>query len=89
MSFGVPVGPPAKAGFIPLVGRVKPGAHYTLAAIRANKVDLTRIAVAAQPDGSRPAYATVRLTPGDDVITSPIGSPPNFSGILASQFHVR
>jgi hypothetical protein len=23
------------------------------------------------------------------VITSPIGSPPNFSGILASEFHVR
>ena len=43
----------------------------------------------AQPDGGRPAYATVRLTPGDYVITSPIGSPPNFSGILASQFHVR
>jgi hypothetical protein len=84
--------PPAKAGFIMLVGRVKPGAHYTLAAIRANQVDLTRIAdivVAAQPDGSRPAYATVRLTPGDYLITSPIGSPPNFSGILASQFHVR
>jgi hypothetical protein len=71
--------PPAKAGFILLVGRVKPGAHYTLAAIRANKVDLTRIAdivVAAQPDGSRPAYATVRLTPGDYVITSPSCLPP-------------
>ena len=41
-------------------------AHYTLAAIRANKVGLTTIAdivVAAQPDGDRPAYATVRLTP--------------------------
>ncbi len=84
--------PAAKAGFILLIGRVRPGAHYTLAAIRANKVDLTTIAdivVAAQPDGGRPAYATVRLTPGDYVITSPIGSPPNFSGILASEFHVR
>ena len=81
-----------KVGFILLVGRVRPGAHYTLAAIRANKIDLTRIAdivVAAQPDGGRPAYATARLTPGDYVITSPIGSPPKFSGILASQFHVR
>ena len=81
-----------KAGFILLVGRVRPGAHYTLAAIRANKIDLTRIAnivVAAQPDGGRPAYATARLTPGNYVITSPIGSPPKFSGILASQFHVR
>ena len=84
--------PAAKAGFILLVGRVRPGAHYTLAAIRANKVDLTTIAdivVAAQPDGDRPAYATVRLTPGDYVVTSPIGSPPNFSGIVASEFHVR
>jgi hypothetical protein len=84
--------PAAKAGFILLVGRVKPGTHYTLAAIRANKIDLTRIAdivVAAQPDGARPAYATVRLNPGDYVITSPIGSPPDFSGIRASQFHVR
>lgn len=84
--------PAAKAGFILLVGRVKPGAHYTLAAIRANKVDLTRIAdivVAAQPDGARPAYATVWLNPGDYVVTSPIGSPPNFSGIRASEFHVR
>jgi hypothetical protein len=84
--------PAAKAGFILLIGRVRPGAHYTLAAIRANKVDLTTIAdivVAAQPDGHRPAYATVRLTPGDYVITSPIGSPPNFSGIAASEFHVR
>jgi hypothetical protein len=84
--------PAAKAGFILLVGRVRPGAHYRLAAIRANKVGLTRIAdivVAAQPDGARPAYATVWLTPGDYVITSPIGSPPNFSGILASEFHVR
>jgi hypothetical protein len=83
--------PAAKAGFILLVGRVRPGAHYTLAAIRANKVDLTTIAdivVAAQPDRGRPAYATVRLTPGDYVITSPTGSPPDFTGILASQFHV-
>lgn len=84
--------PVAKAGFILLVGRVRPGAHYTLAAIRANKVDLTTIAdivVAAQPDGDHPAYATVRLTPGDYVITSPLGSPPNFSGILASELHIR
>jgi hypothetical protein len=84
--------PAARAGFILLVGRVKPGAHYTLAAIRANKIDLTTIAdivVAAQPDGDRPAYATVRLTSGDYVVTSPIGSPPNFSGIIASEFHVR
>ena len=84
--------PAAKAGFILLVGRVRPGAHYTLAAIRANKVGLTTIAdivVAAQPDGDRPAYATVRLTAGDYVVTSPIGSPPNFSGIAASEFHVR
>jgi hypothetical protein len=84
--------PAAKAGFILLAGRVRPGAHYTLAAIRANKVDLTTIAdivVAAQPDGDRPAYATVRLTPGDYIVTSPIGSPPNFSGIVASEFHVR
>ena len=83
--------PAAKAGFILLVARVRPGAHYTLAAIRANKVDLTRIAdiiVAAQPDGDRPAYATVRLTPGDYVVTSPVGSPPNFSGIVVSEFHV-
>ena len=36
--------PADKAGFILLVGRVRPGAHYTLAAIRANKIDLTRIA---------------------------------------------
>ena len=84
--------PAGKAGFILLVGRVRPGAHYTLAAIRASKVDLTTIAdivVAAQPDGDHPAYATVRLTRGDYVITSPIGRPPKFSGILASQFHVR
>jgi len=84
--------PAAKAGFILLIGRVRPGAHYTLAAIRANKVDLTTIAdivVAAQPDGDRPAYATVRLTPGDYIVTSPIGSPPNFSGIVASEIHVR
>jgi hypothetical protein len=84
--------PAAKAGFILLVGRVRPGAHYTLAAIRANKVDLTTIAdivAAAQPDGDRPAYATVRLTTGDYTAASPIGSPPNFSGIAASEFHVR
>jgi hypothetical protein len=84
--------PAARAGFILLVGRIKPGAHYTLAAIRANKIDLTTIAdivVAAQPDADRPAYATVRLTSGDYVATSPIGSPPNFSGIVASEFHVR
>jgi hypothetical protein len=84
--------PAAKAGFILLVGRVRPGAHYTLGAIRSNKVDLTEVAdivVAAQPDRGRPAYATVRLTSGDYVVTSPIGSPPNFSGIAASEFHVR
>jgi hypothetical protein len=84
--------PAAKAGFILLIGRVRPGAHYTLAAIRANKVDLTTITdiiVAAQPDGDRPAYATVRLTAGDYIVTSPIGSPPKFSSILASEFHVR
>ena len=81
--------PPRRPAILPSAGSSRE--HTTLAAIRANKVDLTRIAnivVAAQPDGSRPAYATVRLT-GDYVITSPIGSPPNFSGILASQFHVR
>ncbi len=84
--------PAAKAGFVLLVGRVRPGAHYTLAAIRANKVGLTTIAdivVAAQPDGDRPAYATVRLTAGDYLVTSPIGSPPNFSGIAANELHVR
>jgi hypothetical protein len=45
--------------------------------------------VAAQPDGDRPAYATARLTSGDYVATSPIGSPPTFSGIVAGEFHVR
>ena len=78
--------PAAKAGFILLVGPVRPGARYTLAAIRANKVDLTTIAdifAAAQPDGDRPRYATVPLTTGDYIAASPIGSPPNFSGIAA------
>ena len=53
--------PAAKAGFILLVGRVMPGAHYTLAAIRANKVDLTTIADIRR--GCSAHSATVRPTP--------------------------
>jgi hypothetical protein len=82
--------PAGKAGFVLLIGRVRPGAHYSLQDIRENKISLdqiSQIVVAADTaDGS--AYATVRLAPGDYVVSSPQGTPPKFAGILASKFHV-
>lgn len=83
--------PAGKAGFVLLIGRVKPGAHYTLQSIRQNKTGLeqiARIVLAADPTADGSAYATLRLAPGDYVVSSPLGTPPKFAGILASKFHV-
>jgi hypothetical protein len=82
--------PAGKAGFVLLIGRVRPGVRYSLQDIRENKTGLdqiSQIVVAADAaDGS--AYATVQLAPGDYVVASPLGTPPRFAGILASKFHV-
>lgn len=83
--------PAGKSAFVLLIGQVKPDAHYTLAGIRDGRTDLERIAqivVAADPTADGSAYATVRLTPGDYVVSSPLGTAQKFAGILASKFHV-
>ena len=90
ISFDNGGAPPDKAGFVLLVAKVKDGASYSLEAIRHNEMDFQQIAdivAAVQPiDGV--GYMTVQLIPGHYLVTSPIGVPPSFTGVVAAEFEV-
>jgi hypothetical protein len=85
-------GDPA-GGFVLLVAKVKDGADYTLDGIRDGSVDFASVAdVAAAvqpgPDGAT-GYGSVELAQGKYLLVSPIGSPPAFTGTVATELEVR
>lgn len=82
---------PAKAGFILLLGKVRDDQTATAADVQAGKDNLENIAdivAVAQPTGSDPAYGLATLSPGRYIVSTPVGSPPEFAAILASGFEV-
>ncbi|MBX6389091.1 MAG: hypothetical protein IRZ08_08835 [Frankia sp.] len=82
---------PAKAGFILLLGKVRDGQTATAADVQSRTVNLEDIAdivAVAQPTGSDPAYGLATLRPGRYIVSTPVGLPPQFTGILASGFEV-
>lgn len=83
---------PAKASFVLLVARIKDGQTVPLADVLSGKADLSKVSdilTAAQPTGPDPAYAAATLTPGHDVVASPLGTPPAFSGTIGAEFDVK
>ncbi len=83
---------PAKASFVLLVARIKDGQSVPLADIQSGKADLATVSdvlAGVQPTGPDPASTTMTLTPGHYVVASPLGTPPSFSGIIATEFDVE
>ncbi|HEY0813779.1 MAG TPA: hypothetical protein VGE11_10915 [Pseudonocardia sp.] len=91
-SFADSGAPAEKAGYVLVVAKVKDGAKYTLDGIRDGSVDFTSVADVvgiAQPTKEEPeAFSTATLTPGKYLVVTPIGPPPQFTGILAGEFAV-
>ncbi|SQD99399.1 conserved hypothetical protein [Parafrankia sp. Ea1.12] len=84
-------GDPAKAGFILLLGRVRDGETATAADVQSGKTNIEAVAdivAVAQPTGSDPAYGLTTLVAGRYIVTTPIGAPPQFSGVIAAGFEV-
>jgi hypothetical protein len=85
-------GDPA-GGFVLLVAKVKDGADYTLDGIRDGSVDFTSVAdvaAAVEPGpGGATGYGSVELAKGKYLLVSPIGSPPAFTGTVATELEVR
>ncbi|WP_241834386.1 hypothetical protein [Pseudofrankia asymbiotica] len=82
---------PAKAGFILLLGKIRDGQTATAADVqsgKANLEDIADIVAVAQPTGPDPAYGLATLSPGRYIVSTPVGSPPEFAAILASGFEV-
>jgi hypothetical protein len=69
--------------FVVLLARVKDGQRATAADVDAGKADFDKVAEvvgAAQPTGAGPVYGTATVTAGHYLLTSPLGTPPNFAG---------
>ena len=85
-------GPPENAGFVLLAVRVREGAAHDLQGVRDGSEDLeafTDVAAVVQPAPGEPTgIATSSLTPGRYLIVSPVGTPPRFSGTLATELGV-
>ncbi|MBL7500814.1 hypothetical protein I6A84_41780 [Frankia sp. CNm7] len=82
---------PAKAGFILLIGKVRDGETATAADVRAGTAvlqEVSDIVGVAQPVGSGPAYGLTTLGPGRYIVSTPVGTPPEFATILASDLEV-
>jgi hypothetical protein len=86
--------PAGQTGFILLVAKIKDGAQVTVDQVRTNSVDLGNPSIAdivavAQPgqDGST-AYTTANLATGRYILSTPVGTPPTFSKILAVDLQV-
>ena len=71
------------SAFVVLLARVKDGQQATAADVDAGRADFEKVAEvvgAAQPTGAGPAYGTATVTAGHYLLTSPLGTPPNFAG---------
>jgi hypothetical protein len=71
------------SAFVLLLARVKDGQKAAAADVDAGRADFDTIAEvvgAAQPTGTGPAYGTATVTAGHYLLTSPLGTPPNFAG---------
>jgi hypothetical protein len=71
------------SAFVVLLARVKDGQKATAADVDAGRADFDEVAEvvgAAQPTGPGPAYGTATVTAGHYLLTSPLGTPPDFAG---------
>ncbi len=71
------------SAFVVLVARIKDGQQATAADVDAGRADFEMVAEvvgAAQPTGPGPAYGTATVTAGHYLLTSPLGTPPDFAG---------
>jgi hypothetical protein len=71
------------SAFVVLLARVKDGQQATAADVDAGRADFDEVAEvvgAAQPTGPGPAYGTATVTAGHYLLTSPLGTPPDFAG---------
>jgi hypothetical protein len=71
------------SAFVVLLARVRDGQKATAADVDAGRADFDKVAEvvgAAQPTGAGPAYGTATVTAGHYLLTSPLGTPPNFAG---------
>jgi hypothetical protein len=71
------------SAFVVLLARVKDGQQATAADVDAGRADFEKVAEvvgAAQPTGAGPAYGTATVTAGHYLLTSPLGTPPDFAG---------
>jgi hypothetical protein len=71
------------SAFVVLLARVKDGQRATAADVDAGRADFDEVAEvvgAAQPTGPGPAYGTATVTAGHYLLTSPLGTPPDFAG---------
>jgi hypothetical protein len=71
------------SAFVVLLARVKDGQKATAADVDAGRAEFDEVAEvvgAAQPTGPGPAYGTATVTAGHYLLTSPLGTPPDFAG---------
>ena len=71
------------SAFVVLLARVKDGQKATAADVDAGRADFDEVAEvvgAAQPTGPGPAYGTATVSAGHYLLTSPLGTPPDFAG---------
>ncbi|WP_232425327.1 hypothetical protein [Pseudofrankia inefficax] len=93
----VPAGPVAirftsrgsaeKSAFVLLFGQVRAGSTATardIASGQANLEDVADIRAVAQPTSDQPAYTVRNLPAGSYIVSSPLGTPPNFDGGTAA-----
>ena len=80
------------SAFVVLLARVKDGQQATAADVDAGRADFDEVAEvvgAAQPTGPGPAYGTATVTAGHYLLTSPLGTPPNFAGTTSLDLTVN
>lgn len=83
--------PPDQAGFVALVAKLQDGATVTPEQVAGGEVEFESVVQsisAAQPGGDPVGYTTLTLTPGRYLVVTPLGGPPEFGALLATEFSV-
>ncbi len=84
-------GPPDQAGFVALVAELQDGSTVTPEQVVSGEVqfeDVVQSISAAQPGSDPVGYTTMSLTPGRYLVVTPLGGPPEFGGLVATEFRV-
>jgi hypothetical protein len=81
-----------KSAFVLFFGQVRTGVTATAADIasgRTNLEDVADIRAVAQPTSDQPVYTLASLPAGSYIVSSQLGTPPNFGrGLAAVGFRV-